>query len=73
MFDGVKEKVGQIKEKSQTLEKELNEMKSKFNEIDENSTRCTSFRVYEIEKITEKNEKLTDQIRELKCRSMKYN
>lgn len=72
MFDGVKEKVEQIKEKSQTLEKKLNEIKSKFNEIYETSTRCTSFRVSGIEEITEKNEKLADQIRDLKCRSMKY-
>lgn len=73
VFDRVKEKVEEIKEKSQALEKELNEMKEKFNEIDEKSTHCTSFRNPEIEKLTEKNDELADQILDLKCRSMKYN
>lgn len=48
-------------------------MKANFSEIDEKSTHCTSFRSPEIEKLTEKIDKLTDQILNLKCRSMKYN
>lgn len=73
VFDEVKEKVVEMREKSQALETELNEMKAKFNEIDEQSAHCTSFRNPEIEKLTEKNDKLADQILDLKCRSMKYN
>lgn len=33
VFDEVKEKVVEMREKSQALETELNEMKAKFNEI----------------------------------------
>lgn len=70
VFDEVKEKVVEMREKSQALETELNEMKAKLNEIDKKSAHCTSFRNPEIEKLTEKN---ADQILDLKCRSMKYN
>lgn len=73
VFDEMKEKVVEMREKSQALETELNEMKAKFNEIDEKSAHCTSFRNPEIEKLTEKNDELADQISDLKCRSMKYN
>lgn len=66
VFDGVKEQVADMEEKTQDLRNKLGDIESKFE-------RCTSLRETEIKKLIEENEELSDQITDLRCRSMKYN
>lgn len=62
----VKEQVADMEEKTQDLRNKLGDIESKFE-------RCTSLIETEIKKLMEENEELSDQITDLRCRSMKYN
>ncbi|XP_062572580.1 putative leucine-rich repeat-containing protein DDB_G0290503 [Saccostrea cucullata] len=66
VFDGIKEQV----DKS---ENEFQNMKIKLDAMEAKVVHYASKRENEIEELIEKNEELTDQTLDLRCRSMKYN